>query len=278
MKVKTVLYLIISISFAAIVVFNYGNESSDIAVSSYDNNSPNTALPIKILFIGNSYTSTNNLPQLLHQISISKGQKIHTTMIAPGGYRFKSHASNANTLKTISSEQWDYVILQNQSLIPGLEPKQVQLESLPFATSLVNLIKTNNKNTNIIYFVTWGRKNGTKNDLCKNLPNTCSYSGHTAALLKGYKIYQSKTGGKLAPIGATWEAVVNDRQTHFNPDKLWSPDGSHPSILGSYLSAVVLFKTIFKYSPIGADAPSSISSSDAAYLQKLLLNTKCILC
>ena len=233
-----------------------------------DQGSP-AATALKVLFIGNSYTSSNNLPSLVTQIASSKNQTIETTAVTPGGTRFSGHAAaNSGAMNAINSEQWDFVILQNQSQVPGWKPADVTTLSLPHAETLVNAIQANNAATQIIYFVTWGRENGDAGN-CSYYPTVCTFSGHTSALLEGYGIYQASTGGKLAVAGPAWKAVVDDASAPFDSGELWSGDGSHPDLLGSYLTASVLFTAMFSETPLGADAPAGISAAHASYLQQI---------
>src|SRR5437667_7611009 len=43
--------------------------------------------PIKVLFVGNSYTYVNNLPQVVEQMSLSANESrpLEAKMVAPGG-------------------------------------------------------------------------------------------------------------------------------------------------------------------------------------------------
>ena len=51
-----------------------------------------------VLFIGNSYTSVNNLPLTVKQLALSKGDSLFVDSNAPGGYTFQQHTTNATTL------------------------------------------------------------------------------------------------------------------------------------------------------------------------------------
>lgn len=228
--------------------------------------------PVKVLFIGNSYTSVNDLPNLFAELASTKGYKIETSRVTPGGYRFESHAANSVTLDAIAAEQWDFVILQNQSQVPGWKPLAVETHSLPHAQTLVNAIRANKADTEIIYYVTWGRENGDTQN-CGYYSLVCTFSGHTQALLDGYSIYQDATGGALALVGSAWETVVDDIDAPFSSADLWSADGSHPSITGSYLAANVLFVAAFNESPLGASYISTLSAGHATYLQQIATDT-----
>jgi hypothetical protein len=76
---------------------------------------------LSVLFIGNSYTSYNNLPQLVQSLSTSAGKTLNIDSSIPGGYLMSSHLNDATTFAKISQGNWDYVILQEQSQIPTIE-------------------------------------------------------------------------------------------------------------------------------------------------------------
>ena len=69
----------------------------------------------------------------------------------------------------------------------------------------------------------------------------------------------------MAPVGVAWQTGVS-RDTTL---ALWDTDGSHPSVLGTYLAACVLYATLFHASPIGLAAPAGIPSATARILQGL---------
>ena len=59
----------------------------------------------KVLFIGNSYTSVNNLPLLVEEMANNTDDILIRDANTPGGYRFMDHASNTNTLDKINTER-----------------------------------------------------------------------------------------------------------------------------------------------------------------------------
>ena len=115
------------------------------------------AQPKKILFVGNSYVYSNNLPLMLYNLALSNGDTIIYDSSAPGGYTFAQHTTNTTTLSKINAQDWDYVILQEQSQIPSFDPSQVQTETYPYAAQLNDLILANDSCTQTVFFMTWGR-------------------------------------------------------------------------------------------------------------------------
>lgn len=246
------------------------NESATANVVTLDVAGPACANSpaLKILFIGNSYTYTNNLPALFKDLACDAGINVAATSATKGDYHFADHAGDASTLAAIRSRPWDYVILQNHSLGLSFTPWQVTATSLPEVLRLVHNIRLNHTATQIVYYVTQGRELGDRIN-CPDYPPVCTFAGHTEVVITGYGIYQAETGGELALAGSAWKAVVDDGAAPFDSGDLWWPDNSHPELMGSYLTASVMFATIFDQSPAGRSAPDGIPPAHAAYLQQI---------
>lgn len=65
----------------------------------------------KVLFIGNSMTYFNDMPQLFRSISLSKGKNVSVSMYAPGGTGFVNHCTDPNVY-ALFRQEWDMVVLQ----------------------------------------------------------------------------------------------------------------------------------------------------------------------
>src|SRR5437763_13693895 len=75
---------------------------------------------LRILFIGNSFTSRNNLPRLLTSLALAvpNPKKVHAHAIVAGGASLRRHW-NAGTARTaLETSRWDYVVLKEQSRLP----------------------------------------------------------------------------------------------------------------------------------------------------------------
>lgn len=66
---------------------------------------------ISVLFIGNSITYFNDMPQLFRSIANSKGKAVSVDMYAPGGTGFVNHVTDPNVYERFRNE-WDVVVLQ----------------------------------------------------------------------------------------------------------------------------------------------------------------------
>ena len=222
-----------------------------------------TAQEKNVLFLGNSYTYYNQLPQLLNNIATSLGDSVYYDSNTPGGYTFQGHSTNATSLSKIAFGNWDYVFLQEQSQIPSFPPSQVATDCYPYASILVDSILSFNPCAEPVFFMTWGRENGDQSN-CANYPPLCTYDGMQARLRESYLQMSIDNNCTVSPVGAAWK-YVRDQYPSIG---LYTTDGSHPSIYGSYLAACVHYATIFRKTPVGSQYLSSISAIDASILQQ----------
>lgn len=217
----------------------------------------------KVLFLGNSYTNYNQLPQLVNNIANSLGDSIFYDSNTPGGYTLQGHSTNATSLSKIALGYWDFVFLQEQSQIPSFPPFQVAADCFPFASILVDSIKSSNPCTEPVFFMTWGRENGDQAN-CANYPPLCTYDGMQSRLRESYLQMSVDNNCTVSPVGAAWKYV----RDNYPSIGLYTLDESHPSIYGSYLAACVHYATIFRKSPVGSQYFSTLSANDALILQE----------
>lgn len=221
-----------------------------------------------ILFVGNSYTYVNDLPKLVKDIALSKGDSVTTDLSAPGGYTFQNHCTNATTLAKINSGLFDFVVLQEQSQMPSFPPSQVATDVYPYAHQLDSLIHKANSCATTVFYMTWGRKYGDASN-CSAYPPICTYSGMQERLRESYMSMADDNNALVAPAGMSW----NSSWSTDSSINLWQADNSHPSLEGSYLTACTMYSTIFRKSPVGAFIPTGLDTLTAAFLQDIALHT-----
>ncbi len=215
-----------------------------------------------VLFIGNSYTSVNDLPNTFREVALSLGDTVSVASSAPGGYTLFDHAYYAPTLAAIGSQQWDFVVMQEQSQLGAL-PVDATTTELG-AQQLLAAIEQNYECTYPVFYMTWGRQNGDP-DNCGAFPFMCTYDGMQQALRDNYVALAQWYDAYTAPVGVAWKVV---RDTHPLID-LYALDGSHPSVEGTYLAACVFYCTLFQQSCDGATFNSSVQADTAAILRSI---------
>ena len=223
---------------------------------------------VKVLFIGNSYTNSNNLPQTLANLAESLGDTVFHDKQTQGGATFSIHAANSAVYHQIRSDDWDFVVLQAQSQEPAFPPSQVANETYPYAAQLNDSIQAHNECTETLFFMTWGRRDGDLSN-CAAYPPICTYEGMQQRLRESYLEMAEDNSATVAPVGVAWK---NIRANYPNID-LYNNDGSHPSTLGTYLAASVFYSAIFQKPSITSEFISTIDSMDAEILRQIASNT-----
>jgi len=213
----------------------------------------------RVFFIGNSYTSVNDLPTVFADLAWSGGHRVHTGVQAPGGWKLADH-DTSDTGSTLSASRWNFVVLQEQSEIPS-DKNLRETYMYPAAQDLVLMAR--NAGAEPMFFLTWAHRNGWP---AYNLPD---YSSMQSAIDDGYLTIAGQQHAAVAPVGYAWMSLV-DRES--DPG-LWQDDGSHPTEKGTYLAACVFYASIFLTSPTGLNYHAGLSNADALDAQQAAATT-----
>jgi len=191
----------------------------------------------KILFIGNSYTYYNSSPELLGAMVKEKfpNQAIKVQLVSQGGMTLQRHWQEGKALKMIKSDDWDYVVLQEQSKLGMV----LVIDSDTYFGQTAQFFKYARKfdaeikdaGSKTVFLMTWSTKDRPKEQ------EILSYA---------YTAIAKELNAIIAPVGLVWDQVRSSDQ--FN---LYDFDGSHPSPYGSFLSMTTLYATLFKDNPLG---------------------------
>ena len=198
----------------------------------------------RVLFVGNSFTYYNGgIDKQLAKLAPS----IQTSDISQPGYTLEMHWTGGSALKTIGDGHWAYVVLQEQSQTPVIDPQKFQ----EYVNGFNQAIERSGAKT--ILLMTWQR------------PNSVGYGVTTARLAAAYEAVGKQLGVKVAPVGLAFASALQQR-----PDLvLYGADG-HPTMDGTYLAACVLYGTILGRSPVGIDyADSSITPELRDFFQRI---------
>lgn len=183
---------------------------------------------MRILMLGNSYTSANHLSLMLAEMT---GAEVvaHTR----GGARLAEQLNPATklgnkTLKALHDEKWDYVIVQEMSNGP-ITSKEKFMTNL---SKLCGLIRENGAIP--VLFATWAyEKNG------KQLKKFgMEYEDMICSMKETFREAAKRTSCLLADVTTAFEQQAETV-------KLYAPDGSHPSEAGSKLAARTIAKVIW---------------------------------
>jgi len=215
----------------------------------------------KVLFIGNSYTYVNSLPDLISSMYAASGDAFEYEMSAPGGCTFQQHCTVS--LPYIQQGDWDYVVLQEQSQLPSFPEAQFMQESYPYAAELCSLIRQYNPHAHILFYMTWGRKNGDAQN-CPYFPPLCTYEGMDSLLYARYMLMSDDNHTCVSPVGAVWHSI----RDQYPELELYQSDESHPSYFGSYVAACAFYTSLTGRNPLDISWNGTLDVSQATIAKK----------
>jgi prepilin-type N-terminal cleavage/methylation domain-containing protein/prepilin-type processing-associated H-X9-DG protein len=205
-----------------------------------------TAGALRILFVGNSYTSTEDLPGKVRQLCAVAGVPVTIEYAGFGGGTLEDYYNTPNVRGAITGAKWDVVVLQEQSMRPIIARFMMER----YARLLDADIKTSGGRT--VFYLTWNR----------------SFLPDNQPLLTGaYQSLARELGAGLCPVG-----IARQNVQMLRPDiSLYDPDGSHPSADGVYLAACVFFTVLTGQdaSQLGPAANLGLPTSNATFLREM---------
>ncbi|MBC7843375.1 MAG: SGNH/GDSL hydrolase family protein [Gemmatimonadaceae bacterium] len=172
---------------------------------------------IRVLFVGNSLTYFNNLPGTLIDLALTTGDTINSVVVAFPDYALVDHLRQGSAVQVIAGTSWNFVVLQQ-----GPSSVQVNRDSLIEMTRL---------------FDGPIRRAGARTSLFSVWPQTGNAATFPRAI-ESYQLAATAVGGVYLPVGAAWQVALAEDATI----PLYDGDGLHPSPLGTYLAALVMYE------------------------------------
>ena len=191
---------------------------------------------LRILFVGNSYTYFNKMPQTFFvQEAERAGYDVEVTEITSGGYRLCRFADpedeEGKRLRVaVTGKHYDCAVLQEQSLNP-IKNEDEFLDGVAGVKMLISAER-------FVLYATWGRNDGSVNLSELGLTREEMTEGLSLAYNKAGGLY----GMSVAEVGKAFLEYSLDH----NKDDLYNPDKSHPSALGSEIAARVIFGKVIE--------------------------------
>ena len=216
--------------------------------------------PTRVLFIGNSLTFFNGLPEVFAELARSEGHAVEVDMSAQAGQTLDGHASSPGAGEKLTDQRWAFVVLQEQSQIPAITAQRSE-QMVPAVRVLNGEIAESGADT--VLFMTWANRAGLPGAGFKD------YAAMQAAIEAGYLEVAREVGAMVAPVGVAWRRALEG-----HPElELWQSDGIHPSLEGTYLAASVFYASILEQSPEGASYLAGLPEETARFLQSVAAET-----
>jgi len=221
----------------------------------------------KILFIGNSFIFMNNLPQLFTGLTQNANITTFIGQHTPGGASVgdtaqgtSAHSNNPVVFNLIKSKKWDYVIVQDNQGRFALNYGVFSSSSNVIGGHLKiqDSVLANNPCANMIWFAGWGFQGPYP-------PYSNSGTEMIEKIFANYTYLNDTSYQIIAPIGPAWITAINN----YSNVNLWAQDSAHPSLAGSYLTACVLYATIFKKDPTNLTYTGGLNPIDAHYYRSI---------
>ena len=215
---------------------------------------------IKVLFLGNSYT--NGIQITFRKVLAQSPYKESTFDFRwGGGATLGKLIRNGRAFRCIEQTEWDYVVLQEQSLTPAIlgKPRDSFYTSVDTLTEKIRGI-----GAEPVLYMTWGRRDGYKGKTVE-LP---TFEAMQEKLSEAYRASAKKHSLALAPIGEAW-AAVRKRDPKLGQE-LFQDDGSHPSIKGSFLATCVFLRVLYNDSLEEVALPEGVSEEESATIREVV--------
>ncbi len=225
----------------------------------------------KVLFIGNSFTSYNNLPSLFYQTAWSANKPVKVLSHMPGGVSVgdiaqgtSAHMNNPTVYQLIRAEDWDYLVLQDNQGRFCLSYGQFPPSSLVIEghKKIRDSLLYYHPCAKVLWFTGFGPKDG-------YMPYGNSGIALIDSIYQNYEYMMDSLGQIIAPIGAAFKRVI----TNYPSINLWSADDTHPSLAGSMLSSHIIYSTIFKSTPLQSNFNAGLSDAIDSTLKTIAFQT-----
>lgn len=219
----------------------------------------------KILFIGNSYTFIEDIPNIFYEAANSTGDNLLVETQTAGSATFEFHATSEVVANKINSDNWDFVVLQGSSVEVGLTGDYFDDNVAPYAQDLCETVKNNSSCSQPVFYNTWGREWGMSSTgpTCANYPWMCTYNGMDDEVTKNYRVLADINDAVISPVGPVWRYL---RET-FAPVDLYIDDESHQTLEGAYASACTFYATLLRKDPTLITYNPGISLASAAAIR-----------
>lgn len=201
--------------------------------------------PQRILFIGNSYTGVNKLPDVFLEVVKSAGRREPAVKSAtPGGQTLHQQLTQAPSLALIEEGGWDVVVLQGQSQEPAVAEKDATVRDhfVKGAAELCKRIRAKSPKARIYFYETWARYADYWGAAAKKGPDVGADPKEMQfRLRKWYGFVALSNQATVVPCGDAWELNYASPK----PVRLHTKDHSHPEFVGTYLNALIFFGKIY---------------------------------
>lgn len=197
-----------------------------------------TATVLRVLFIGNSLLTFNDVPATVAHMLESDGSGRHVTYTSFFVGHLEDVAANDPIFIEASSGNWDVVVLQ-AAMVSSSRSRQY-----PQTRGIVLAQTAKAKEARVLLYAEWPRRGIDETEFTMNV----------------YKGLARDAGGcEIIPVCYAWNAVY--ARSPSTP--IWSADGNHATPNGSYIAAACTYYQIAGRSGTPTFVPNGVDPSFA---------------
>lgn len=175
-----------------------------------------TAAPLRVLFVGDSFTYFNNLPGIVQRIAdATPGRKVQAERVTSSSWILQRHWREGRALARIREGRWDVVVLQEMGAFPVTAFARFERVASLFA----HVIRA--AGARPMLFMTWAHR---------------QKPWSQAPLTSAYRRAGADLRIPVVPVGEAWRRWLADPTA----PRLYVQDDIHPDFRGSFLSALVI--------------------------------------
>ncbi len=191
-----------------------------------------------ILFVGNSHTFFNDMPEVFRRLCAAAGEEVRVGMLAQPGVTFGWHKESPSLRFLLLHGGYDTVVLQQAAHSPA-PPKE---DTLSHGSWLIE--KVQQAGAMPVVTMPWAERR---------------FPEHQLTMYDTFYELAKTTGALISPVGNAFERTIAERG---DIDLFWF-DGEHCSPYGTYLNALCHFALLFGHTPEGLPALSMKHTVDS---------------
>jgi hypothetical protein len=182
-----------------------------------------------MLFLGNSRMYYNSMPDMVRNLadSVNVPQKYQITMRAFPGASLEQLWNDAEVQHLLSEKNWDDIVIQGETRAHVNTTNLASFQD--YGERLIR--KAQQRGASVVLIVNWNYR-----PEWFNQPTAEIMEEHDRAIQRDYRTLADRTGAGLINSGVSWRIV-----SAAEPSIPLYTDGNHPSVQGSYLSALTVF-------------------------------------
>lgn len=206
---------------------------------------PAPANAVRVLFVGNSLTYVNDLPGTITDLALASGQRpLYAVSVAYPNYALEDHLLQGDAERLLRAYDWDVVVLQQGPTSLASSRVLLERDARRFAPLIARA------KARPALFMVWPTED-----------RVFAFND----VRDSYRAAAVDINGMFLPAGMSWlEAWKRD------PSLTLYSDGLHPTPMGTYLAALVIFQRLYGVSPLELTASAVVGGVRYSWPESVL--------